>query len=213
MLSRFFNPDNVVWRFFTMVGYIWILHILWLVCSLPVVTAGASATALMYSCIKLHRGEGSPVKNFFKSFKENFKQATAMFFIFLVIGLILAGDFIVAGATKNLQMRTFFRIIAGVISVPYILSLLYSFSVLAWFKNSVADTIKYSFMLSIKHFAQSFQILALLAVVTYANMQLTLFDYITISFGIGFIAYFITAYHNKVFRLYEPVSETIESNE
>lgn len=64
MLSRIFNVDNAVFRFFNTVGYIWWLHILWLLCSLPVITLGASTTALCYRCMKLHRKEGYPLRIF-----------------------------------------------------------------------------------------------------------------------------------------------------
>ena len=70
MLRTIFSPDNPVWRFFILVGRIWWLNILWLVCSLPIFTIGASTTALIYSCMKLKKDEGYPTENFFKSFKR-----------------------------------------------------------------------------------------------------------------------------------------------
>ena len=43
---RFFNPDNWLWRGFGRLADFFILSILWLVCSIPVVTIGAASIAL-----------------------------------------------------------------------------------------------------------------------------------------------------------------------
>ena len=55
---KFFSVDNVVWRSIAKLGQIWVLDLIWLLCCLPVVTIGASTTALIYSCMKLHKDEG-----------------------------------------------------------------------------------------------------------------------------------------------------------
>ena len=48
MLQSFFNYDNPIWRFMGRLGDMIVLNLLWLVCSIPVVTIGASTTALYY---------------------------------------------------------------------------------------------------------------------------------------------------------------------
>ena len=55
---RFFSVDNPVWRFIRKIGYLWLLNILWVLTSLPVITLGASTTALVYACLKLKGDEG-----------------------------------------------------------------------------------------------------------------------------------------------------------
>ena len=55
------------------------LNLLWLVCCIPVFTAGAATTAVYYVTLKLVRDEDdSTIKSFFRSFIQNFKQATAI---------------------------------------------------------------------------------------------------------------------------------------
>ena len=86
MLSGLFNYDNPVWRFIGKFFDILILNIL-------IFTIGASTTAVYYVTLKLVRDEeGSTVKAFFKSFRENFKQATAIWIVLLITGIIIAGD-------------------------------------------------------------------------------------------------------------------------
>ena len=80
------------------------LNILWFICIIPIFTIGASTTALYYTCLKIVRNEeGNVTKTFFKSFKENFRQATVIWLILFAIGSFLAFDFYVL---YNLRLNT-----------------------------------------------------------------------------------------------------------
>ena len=65
MLQGFFNYDNPVWRFIGKLGDLVLLNLLWLVCCIPVFTAGAATTAVYYVTLKLVRDEDdSTIKSF-----------------------------------------------------------------------------------------------------------------------------------------------------
>ena len=68
------------------------LGLLWLLCSLPLVTLGAASTALYYSMVKCVRHERSrATREFFHAFRQNFRQATLLWLICLgVLALGLA---------------------------------------------------------------------------------------------------------------------------
>ena len=86
------------------------LNILWFICSIPIFTIGASTTALYYTCLKIVRNEeGNVTKTFFKSFKENFRQATVIWLILFAIGSFLAFDFYVL---YNLRLNTAMPMVA-----------------------------------------------------------------------------------------------------
>ena len=69
------------------------LNLLWFVCSIPVFTIGAATTALCYASLKIVRDEDSHVfALFFRSFRENFRQATVIWLILLGVGLFLGAD-------------------------------------------------------------------------------------------------------------------------
>ena len=85
MLQGIFNYDNPVWRFIGKLGDLMILNILWVICSIPIFTMGASTTAVYYVTMKLVRGDdGYTLRNYFKSFKDNFKQATVICLLMLL---------------------------------------------------------------------------------------------------------------------------------
>ena len=78
------------------IGKFWdvlIVNLLWFFLSIPIFTIGASTTAMYYVTLKLARDDdGYTIRSFFKSFKENFKQATIIWMIFLITGVVLGFD-------------------------------------------------------------------------------------------------------------------------
>ena len=81
-MGQIFNLDNPVWNFMSKVADLVILNILVMLCSLPVVTAGAAWTAMHFVTIRMARKEERyVVKDFFRSFKENFRQATVIWIL------------------------------------------------------------------------------------------------------------------------------------
>ena len=82
---KLFNPDSRIMIFLSRVADLVILNILWLVCCIPVVTIGASTTA-MYHVIRHWQKDSvsSIMRDFFQSFKEDFKQATPVYLILLI---------------------------------------------------------------------------------------------------------------------------------
>lgn len=76
-MKNLFHPESPVMQFLSRVGSLMIVNILFLVCSLPVITAGAALTAMhkVVQNIVMEEDEGV-VKTYFNAFTVNFKQAT-----------------------------------------------------------------------------------------------------------------------------------------
>lgn len=200
-MSRFFNVDNPVWAAIDTLGKIIILNILWMICSLPVITMGASTTALIYACLKLRHKEGYIIQNFFHSFKDNFKQATVIWLIMLVIGAILAAD-MVLGNQSGTTFGNIMRIGAFVVAVPYSFVLLYVFPVLSKFVNSVKQTFKYAFGLSLQNWKLTIVMLLLNVFVVWANTTIFLINYLMLVLGFASVAYICASYFERIFEPY-----------
>ena len=70
-MNSLLNPEGKVMLFFTKIAYSAYLNILWFFCCLPVVTAGASTTALFYVTLKMAKDEeGNVTKSFFQAFRR-----------------------------------------------------------------------------------------------------------------------------------------------
>ncbi len=207
MLKSIFSPDNPVFRFFIKIGYCWWLNILWLATSLPVITIGASTTALIYSCSKLHSDDGYPTVNFFHSFKENFKQATVIWLIYLAAGALLAVSLIFwnrSGMPGGLVLQG----LAWALTLFYAMSLSYVFAIQSKFVNPVSRTILYSFVLPLKNLKETALILISIGAVVYFNVT-TVFavNFWTLNLGIGLLTYLLTVFYINVFNRYIPKQE------
>ena len=65
-----------------------ILNILFLLTSLPLFTVGASAAALYTATFRMLRSKEAPVvRGYFRAFRENFKQGTALWLLFLFVAV------------------------------------------------------------------------------------------------------------------------------
>ena len=88
-MRSLFTTDSPFFQKLSTVSELVILNLLTILCSLPITTIGASATALFYTTEKMRKAEKSSPKTFFYAFKENFKQATLIWGILLAIGILI----------------------------------------------------------------------------------------------------------------------------
>ncbi|MDO4679067.1 MAG: YesL family protein [Blautia sp.] len=160
-MGRLFNMDNKFFTFMGKVADLIILNLICVLCCLPIVTIGPSLTALHYVTMKMVRNEESYiVKNFFKSFKENFKQATIINLIMLVVGIMLFLDInIVKRMSGKLYSGLFVVFIAFLLL--YMLVFLYIYPVLAKFYNTIKHTFINAFLMSIRHLPYTFVMLVI----------------------------------------------------
>ena len=112
-MSSLFNMDGPVMSFLNgLADLIW-LNILALLCCIPIVTAGASLTALHYMTIKIVRKEeGYITRGFFKSFRQNFKQATIIWILMLLMAAVIWGDLFI----MNQMMKEFPKALSVIIA-------------------------------------------------------------------------------------------------
>lgn len=79
--------DNPFYRLMGTIGDLVVLNVLWLVCCLPVVTAGAATAGLFSVAHKMAAGEEyRAAAGFFKAFRRDWRQATAVWLVTLAAG-------------------------------------------------------------------------------------------------------------------------------
>ena len=158
------NMDN---PFFHAMGKLldslWV-SILWLFCSIPVITLGASTTALYYTVHKSIRGNrGYTTRNFLKSFKENFKQATLSWLAVAAVWLVLAADIAITHKVllSGSQMGLFFYffLFALVFAVGWAC---YVFPYIARFTNTVKASLQNGLFMELQHLPWSLLLVVLL---------------------------------------------------
>ena len=142
-MNRIFGMDSGVMRFLTVVANLAILNVLFVVCSLPVVTLGASLTALNYVVLQMIRQEDSYMaRAFFRGFRQNFRQATAIWLILLAAGIFLGADYWSVARYFSGALRTVMFISLTILAVMWVMVFLYVFALQARYENPVKQTMK-----------------------------------------------------------------------
>lgn len=106
MKNSLFNSENWIWQPFGKVADFLILSCLWLLCSIPVVTAGAAFAALYDCCARCVKGgEREMLSRFFRTFRRELGQGSLSFLLWAAIlggGLLLIRAFTAnAGGTDG----------------------------------------------------------------------------------------------------------------
>lgn len=155
---KFLSYDSPFSQLLLKLCYSCYLNLLWLICCIPIVTIGASTTALYYTSLKIVRGEDQFLaRMFFRSFRENFRQSTVLWLILLAAGLFLAGDGYLAyrlrAASTGAPAVLWTLILALVIgaAVVYTIVLLFVFPLVASVSNTNWAMLKNSFFIGARY--------------------------------------------------------------
>lgn len=91
--KRYLSPESPVIALLGRYADLIILNILWIVCSLPVITVGAASTALYNSAAAVRKDGEKPVRLFLNTFRRCFVKATGAFLVCVVLTAMTAGVF------------------------------------------------------------------------------------------------------------------------
>lgn len=149
-------------RGLTRAGDLIILNLLFILCSIPVITLGAAEVACYTSIFRIFRGEkvGVTVAGFFRDFAASFKKSTLGWLIELLCLLMLAGDLwfaVIYSQPKN----TFFLIFAIIIAVIILLAAVWLYPLIARYENKLKLHIKNSFLMAFARFPMTLLILVI----------------------------------------------------
>lgn len=153
-MNNFFNVDNGVFSFLGKVCDIVFLSIIWILFCIPIITIGPANTAMYYATVKVIRRErGYIFREFFKSFRVNFKRGAIAGIIITLAYTILVFDlFWVRNSFDTLGSNG--TIMFGIfLAIAFLLSCfsVYVFPILSRFDMSVIQLFKAASVMSIRH--------------------------------------------------------------
>lgn len=217
-MSSFFSLDSPFMRAMSRIADLMILNLLFLFTSIPVFTMGASLTAMFTVIFRLGtEREGSTSKDFFAAFKENFKQATCLWLIML---LVMGTAFL--NAAFFYTLGGLFHLLWIVFAALLILALFiccYAFPLMSQFESRNKMVFKNALILSVAYLPRSILMAVLYALpVALALTQVYMFmhmGFIWITLYFATVAYFSSRLLKKVFApfLAQEEDETQEDNE
>lgn len=199
-----FSFNGPLWRGLTFIGDVVVMHFLWLLCCLPVFTIGASTTALYYAAMKrIRTDEGSVSSNFFRSFKQNFRQSTIYWLLILVAGVVLYFDLNFT-TTYDSALAKVLLVGCVLLTVLLWMTLLYLFPVQAKFESSLLGNLRNAFLLSVRHLPYTLLLTVIWAMVWLLLAIFPPFTGLLIICGGGLLACFTAPIYIQIFRKYIP---------
>lgn len=157
---KLFSPDSRFMRAMSMLGDLLLLNLIFLICCVPIVTIGASCTALYTVAFRMARGTEEHVFGlFFRAFRQNFRRATGLWLLLLLAGGVAVLDIWIFAAFSG---------VLRLIEIPFVLLLIvvlftagYAFPLLSQFENTVKGTLKNALALSLGYLPRTLVITAL----------------------------------------------------
>ena len=212
-MGRIFNLDSPLMAGLSKLADLIWLNILAFICCIPVVTIGASLTALNYVALKMVRNEdGYVTRDFFKSFKQNFKQATIIWLIMILVFIVIIGDLFIF-SFSTLSFPTGLRIALGVIGVLVLFSTMLVFPILARFENTVKNTFRNSLFMGILAFPKTVLMVIIWAIPTAVTIFIPQGFPFVIAFGISGPVFLSAMLYNKTFKRFEPEEEETDGDD
>lgn len=208
-MNNFFNLDNPIFTFLGKVFDIMMLSFIYIICCIPIITIGPATTALYYTIVKvIRKNRGYIMREFFKSFKENFKVATISWIIILLFGAILSFNIQLTEQMKGTMGAVLIYTYRFAIIIIFSTTI-YLFPVLSRFKVGVWQLFRTSFYLSIKHLPSTL-LLALIALILGLASYLT---GILLLFAPAICFYISSFLLERIFKKYIPKQEDNETDD
>lgn len=157
---RIFDGDSGFSRFMNLLFDILYVGGLWLVCSIPLITAGASATAAYYAMSKCVRHKTGYIgREFFHSFKANFRQIIPLTLLFWFVEGVLALDLYYVWTNENQFNNALFLVLLFILFVVAGLTI-YICPILSRFDKKNIELIRNSFYMLFRYFPITIAVMA-----------------------------------------------------
>lgn len=192
IISGLLSNESPFGRLMTRFGIVIAANILFVLFSMPVVTAGAAFVALYHVMLKTLRGDGviNPFKQFWVGFKSNFKQATIYWLIALALTAFGWVDLQICKTAGG--VLTYFSYAIYALGAILLVITLYLFPTMAAFADTIPHLMRNAVYFAIR---KPFKLVVILffnvfpMVLTYTDPQmLPLYAFMWSAFGFGAIA-------------------------
>ena len=187
ILGSFMSNDSRFGRLMTRIGVMIGANLMFVIFSIPMITIGASYTALYHVCLRVQRGDGelNPFKEFWKGFRTNWKQATIVWIGGLLLFAFLYWDYRICLAAGGAIAVLRYPLMALMIAL--LIVVLYTFPVIAAFEDKLPNQLRNAVFFAVKKIYKVpvilfFNVFPL--VLTYTDPQMMpLYGFIWVIFG------------------------------
>ena len=162
-MKNLLNLESPLMQMLTRIGDMILLNVLFLICSLPVITFGASLAALHKMLQEIvYDVDSSTVKGFFRAFRANFKQATVVWLFMLLIFVSLFCDYLlIITYFSGTEAVKWMLILLAVLAVLVICVISWLFPLLVRYENKLRQLLNNAIILSIIKLPRTIGLVAL----------------------------------------------------
>lgn len=205
-----FSPDSKFMSLCARLVALCKINLLWMACSLPIVTVGASTCAMLASLTAMKQDEDCGAKAFFRAFRQHFPKATILWLLIAFLAAMLALDYrIVAYMTFPGRMAVIVLIFFCTFALVLVSGII--FPLLVRYPGSIRDTVVNAVLLNIAHLPK-------MLLVTAMNMLPALllvvlpqvfffFSFLLPICGFALIALYDLNVIGKIFAVLEPPAQ------
>jgi uncharacterized membrane protein YesL len=181
-MDSLFSADSPLMRGLTRIADVMILNLLFIVTALPLITLGAALTALNFTAMRIGTGECNSVTgDYFRSFRQNFRQATVIALLLAGFGAgLIAWYQVIPGLPFGKTAEFGLLIVWYVLAFGYATTTLFVFPYLAQFDGTTRDVLRNARLLSFKHPLTALGGLALIGL----SLALTAFYPVATGYGL-----------------------------
>jgi len=207
-MKKFFNLDNPFFQFMEKLADCFIVNFLVVLCSLPIFTIGAAVTACHKVMQNMLMDNEQPVlKSYFRAFVSNFKQATILWLITLLVLAFLIGDFILVHIFFDGNIAFLFYFIFGAVSIILLGAVSFAYPLLVRYENSLKNHLKNAIILAISNLPRTIIMLVVNAIpilLAIVDLKVFVFELFVLGFiGISILVCVEVLLVRPVFRKLE----------
>lgn len=176
-----------------------LLNILWIICCLPVFTAGAATCAAYYvSITSIRCGDGYVLRRFFEGFKSSFRPITPVWLGLLAAGFMLMADMFfwdrIGGGFGKVML-----IVSVVIAIFVWIWSLWIFPVFAKFTGKRRELLKNAAAFAVGYLPYTAIVLVITGVAVYVNLVSLGANSIMLFIGFALLMYINSFFFYRVF--------------
>ncbi len=201
---KLFNYDSKFMRFFLFLSNITLLNLVWLICCLPIITAGAATAAQHYSVKQLLAEDTHVFKNFKIGMKTYWKNSSILWIIFLVLAAIFVFDYKII-SVNTLPAETVILVISVLAFITLFFTIIWSFPVIVNFTGTAKEIFFNAFMFSFMYAPFTLVTVVLMALFIVGITRNMFIAAFLILFGPTLIVYVTLLVFEKAFVKYRNV--------
>ena len=212
-MGKLFSLDSPIVQILNKISQLMIFTVIWLLCCLPVFTAGAATAALYRMMFNMKEDKSCAVKEYFRAFRSNFRKATVLWLILLFCAAVTAILFYLMLLVEQTVLRMIALAVFCVLFFAVYIAGLYLFPLTAYFENTVLGTLSNAISMGIANLRQTIiagavTMIPLVIAIAWPNLFIQML-FLWMVMGPGTIAYGVTCALTPVFRRYA-LEEAVE---